>query len=94
MNPAEPSETDPLDAVVESFLQRYRHGERPSLSEYVARHPELADRIRETFPALAMIEELGSTEERAELAVDPEPIDPNACLGDYRLLRVVGRGGM
>ena len=94
MNPAEPSETDPLDAVVESFLKRYRHGERPSLSEYVARHPELADRIRETFPALAMIEELGSKEERAELAVGPEPIDPNACLGDYRLLRVVGRGGM
>jgi WD40 repeat protein/serine/threonine protein kinase len=94
MNPAEPSETDPLDAVVESFLQRYRLGERPSMSEYTARHPELADRIHETFPALAMIEELGSADESAGLATAGEPLGANACLGDYRLLRVVGRGGM
>jgi serine/threonine protein kinase/WD40 repeat protein len=94
MNPAVSSETDPLVAVVESFLQRYRRGERPSLMEYATRYPELAERIRETFPALAMIEELGSVEEPAGLAPAHEPIGANARLGDYRLLGVIGQGGM
>ena len=42
VNPRSPSEADPLDAVVESFLQRYRRGERPSVTEYTERYPELA----------------------------------------------------
>src|SRR6516165_2903238 len=94
MNPAVPSEADPLDAVVEAFLERYRRGERPSLTEYVTRYPELADRIREAFPALAMIEELGSGEGRAGLAVAHDAVGVTARLGDFRLLRVIGRGGM
>jgi serine/threonine protein kinase/WD40 repeat protein/Tfp pilus assembly protein PilF len=88
------SEADPLDAVVESFLQRYRRGEHPTVTKYVERYPELAERIRETFPALAMIEELGSVGGQAAATV---PIDVSCTtkrLGDYRLLRVVGRGGM
>jgi hypothetical protein len=89
------SEHDPLNALAEEFLSRYRRGERPPLTEYVARLPELAGRIRELFPALVMIEELG--------AVDgaPGPPAPAAAagvapqrLGEYRILREVGRGGM
>jgi hypothetical protein len=57
----EPSlEQDPLDALAESFVARFRRGERPSLSEYIDRNPELADRIRKLFPALVVLEELGS----------------------------------
>ena len=32
---------DQLGAVVESFLDRFRRGERPSLTELMAQHPEL-----------------------------------------------------
>jgi len=88
------SEADPLDAVVESFLRRYRDGERPSLVEYTDRHPELADRIREVFPALVMIEEIGSV---GGVLAPPAPDRPGTMpdrLGDYRLLREIGRGGM
>ncbi len=41
-----------FDDLAEDFAQRYRRGERPSLQEYVDRLPEMADKIRETFPAL------------------------------------------
>ena len=44
--------------LAEEFLERYRRGERPSLQEYVDRHPELADEIREHFPALVEIEQV------------------------------------
>jgi WD40 repeat protein/serine/threonine protein kinase len=94
MNFRPPSEADPLDAVVESFLQRYRRGERPSVTEYVERYPELAGRIRETFPALAMVEELGSVGRPAAAIVPPDAAVATGRLGDYRLLRIVGSGGM
>ena len=59
------SDRDPFEVVAESFLARYRAGERPSIEEYAARHPELADQIRELLPALVMVEQ--------DLSVDPDP---------------------
>ena len=53
------SEFDPVDELVEEFLERYRRGERPSLTEYTDKHPELAERIRAVFPALLVMEEIG-----------------------------------
>jgi serine/threonine protein kinase/WD40 repeat protein len=86
---------DPIDELAEEFLARYRRGERPALSEYVARRPDLADDIRDLFPALVMMEEAGPVAphgpagfDRAAARRAPEQ------LGDYRILREVGRGGM
>lgn len=42
---------DPIDELAESFVQRYRRGERPSLAEYSTRYPELAKQIKELLPA-------------------------------------------
>jgi hypothetical protein len=50
------SEVNPLDRLAEEFVERYRRGERPALSEYVQRHPELADDIRDLFPGLVLME--------------------------------------
>ena len=54
------SKTDAVGRLAEGFLDRYRRGERPSLTEYTDQYPELAEQIRDLFPALAMIKELGS----------------------------------
>ncbi len=59
-DPAPSSGRDPLGPILESFLTRFRKGERPSLTEYIGRYPALADEIRELFPALVEIEQLGS----------------------------------
>ena len=92
------ADRDPFEVVAESFLARYRAGERPSVHDYAARHPELADQIRRLLPALVMVEQ--------DLSIDPD-LDPPARpgstrsiaggpgqLGDYRIVREVGRGGM
>jgi eukaryotic-like serine/threonine-protein kinase len=95
MNPPQ-SELDLVGRVAEAFLDRYRKGERPSLTEYIQRYPELASQIRELFPALVVMEELGSVEGRCEEARAPA-LDKSKApeqLGDYRILREVGRGGM
>src|SRR5208282_3941772 len=87
---------DALELVVESFLARFRAGERPSIEEYAARYPDLADQVRELLPALAMVEQdlslggqTGATSGNgAAAAAMPRH------LGDYLILREVGRGGM
>jgi eukaryotic-like serine/threonine-protein kinase len=88
---------DPVDELVDGFLERYRRGERPSLSEYTEKHPELAERIRALFPALLVMEELGSRAGGSAGSVEngsgPSAKVPER-LGDYVLLRRIGSGGM
>lgn len=88
---------NPVDELADAFLERYRQGEHPSLSEYTQRYPELADEIREVFPALVMMHQV--KEDLQELNGDADEPSFNfdlltQQLGDYRLIREVGRGGM
>jgi serine/threonine protein kinase/WD40 repeat protein len=89
------TDLDGVGLVAEAFLARYRRGERPSLMEYTEKYPELAEQIRELFPALVVMEELGSVE---GAGIGPVPAAaPGKVpeqLGDYRILREVRRGGM
>ena len=54
--------TDPLQAIADEFLERFRRGERPSLTDYKGRHPDLADRIDEVLPALIELEQFGTVD--------------------------------
>src|SRR5580698_3562973 len=90
-------EYDPIDDLADDFLERYRRGERPSLSEYTDRHPELAERIRAVFPALIVMETVGAGgSKRTVLDVEPfgSGVPMVERLGDFVLLRRVGAGGM
>ena len=51
---------DPVEELAEEFAARYRRGEHPSVSEYTDKYPDLAEQIRELFPALVAMEQLGS----------------------------------
>ncbi|HEX3450324.1 MAG TPA: protein kinase, partial [Isosphaeraceae bacterium] len=90
---AERSLIDPLDVVAEEFVRRFREGERPSLSEYAVRYPELAERIGELFPALVRMEEAGSiVGPLAAMARLAPRVDDQ--IGEFRILRKIGAGGM
>jgi serine/threonine protein kinase/WD40 repeat protein/Tfp pilus assembly protein PilF len=87
-----------LERLAEEFVERHRRGEHPALSEYVDRHPNLATEIRELFPALIRIEHLKPAAGEQTGAFVPENSPRNSPtpehLGEYRILRQVGRGGM
>jgi serine/threonine protein kinase len=86
---------EPIDDLADDFLARYRRGERPSITEYVTVHPELADEIRELFPTLVMLERLGPRSDEIARQRPPAVDDQTPKqLGEYRILREVGRGGM
>ncbi len=85
-----------LNRLVEELTVKLQAGDPVVLSEYAARYPEQADRLARLWPALRMMANL-SHSAVADLRRD-EPvsgIDPAlAELGDYRLVRELGRGGM
>lgn len=82
-----------LDALVgqvaDEFTQRLNRGERPTVEEYVARYPEIADVLRQVLPTVAFLRqpEVGD----AMAANDPFV---GTTLGDFKLVREIGHGGM
>jgi serine/threonine protein kinase len=86
------AERNPIDALAEEFAARYRRGERPPLTEYTRKYPHLAAEIQELFPALVVMEQLKPADESADLDFS-DGKQPDR-IGDYRVLRKVGRGGM
>jgi eukaryotic-like serine/threonine-protein kinase len=88
---------DPVEKLAEDFAQRYRRGERPSLTEYTEKYPDLAKEIRDLFPALVFVERFGTVDAAARGACQAASPQAHAIpeqLGDFRILREVGRGGM
>jgi WD40 repeat protein/serine/threonine protein kinase len=83
-----------LNRLAEEFAARYRRGERPALAEYIARHPELADDIRDLFPALAEVEQVREERQEVSEPAATGPLPPLERLGDFRILREIGHGGM
>ncbi|MCR9292609.1 MAG: WD40 repeat domain-containing serine/threonine-protein kinase [bacterium] len=86
-----------LNELVQDFVDRLRRGEQPRIAEYEQNFPDLANEIRELFPALLVMERLkpdgaGSSEATRK---EPPPIAGQMRqLGDYRIVRQIGRGGM
>jgi serine/threonine protein kinase/Tfp pilus assembly protein PilF len=84
-----------LALLVERLSARLEAGEPVDLEELAREHPEHATELRELLPAMALMVNLSRSGERR--GVSPTCDDTGAPLGelgDFRLLREVGRGGM
>ncbi len=82
-----------VEELAEEFVERLRRGESADPAEYQQRYPELATEIGEFFPALRMIEGVKTLPARAK-AGQGRLLNEGARLGDYRIVRELGRGGM
>ncbi|MEZ6101162.1 MAG: serine/threonine-protein kinase [Pirellulaceae bacterium] len=76
--------------VADRFTDDLKQGRSPSIEDYAKAYPEIADIIRQVFPAFAMLERPPSGKP-LELYDDQKA---DGQLGDFRLLREIGRGGM
>jgi eukaryotic-like serine/threonine-protein kinase len=96
--PKRSAETTPhqgsFEQLAAEFIDRIRAGESPTIDEYAERYPEMGAAVRELFPTVAAMEglRLHKEQRREESEHDQELVVER--LGDFRLLRVIGRGGM
>src|SRR5262245_38055334 len=92
------SDRDPLERIAEEYAERRRRGEHPSPTDYTDKYPELADEIRELFPVLEIMEQFKPA---GDVPADSVAPAMPSCgrevperLGDYRIIRFLGEGGM
>jgi serine/threonine protein kinase len=103
MNVSEPiprvaGDSDALVAeMLEEITKRLQAGEPLDFSAILDAHPDQAERLRRMLPALEVLADLGRSAGRG-LAPLPvaggETSHDSGFLGDFRILREVGRGGM
>jgi len=87
------SEADPvLNDLLADFANRLELGEPVDAEAYVREHPEWAQELRRLLPAIQVLADLERVAGGGDAAVGSEPM--RGVLGDFRLLREVGRGGM
>ena len=87
---------DSIDVIAERFVQEHRAGQHPTVSEYLSRYPESANQLRELLPTVAMMEELGlqaGWRDEGAKGLPTWDTPPVQQLGDYFLVREIGRGG-
>jgi serine/threonine protein kinase len=82
-----------IEDLAEEFARRWREGERPSIDEYADRFPQWAAQIRELFPTILMMEEF-KPRFNDPIVSSQAPTPPPERLGEYRVIREIGRGGM
>jgi len=85
---------NPIEILAEEFVQRHRRGEQPTVAEYADTHPELADEIRGLFPTIVAMERLKKHKSHSGDRPIALHVDKLQQLGDFRIVREIGRGGM
>ena len=87
-----------LEAVLANYLRAVEEGRAPERMELLARHPDLAPELAAFFAGQERFTRLAAPLRDAVSAVQESTIEDKLAeggrLGDFRLLREVGRGGM
>src|SRR5437867_12820694 len=94
MSDNNPSREDPFGQIADEFVEAFRQGQGPSVEEFARRYPEHADEIREILPALVLMEKAKAADDASEQRRQAPAAPPLRQLGDYQILREIGRGGM
>ncbi len=91
---ADGSVRDPLEVALTEFTDEKRRGKAPSIDDFVQRYPDLADQIRELFPLVDNLERWKDEKEVECLRRNVPKEFSFDKLGEYQLVRELGRGGM
>jgi len=91
------ADADPrVAAAMEEYLQQLEAGRCPVRDEFLARYPAIADQLAGHLEGLDFLHGVATQVAAADSASDDDEgtLAPSATLGDFRLIRQIGRGGM
>ena len=103
MGEASEGDNPELVAAVQEYVAALEAGRRPNRRELLSRHPAIADELAACLDGLAFVHSAAGEipgaaiaaarggEDRGDAGLDPSAAQP---LGDFRLVREIGRGGM
>src|SRR5262245_41611715 len=87
-----------LEQLLEEITNRIQRGESIDVDDYAAEHPEYADRLERLLPAMQALVAFGRSQStaggRSPASSIEHPASSTGVLGDFRILREIGRGGM
>ena len=98
--PSLPPRDDPrLVRALDEYLAALEAGAAPDRDEFLARYPDIAGVLADCLGGLTFIRAAAPRvrESAADGGSGPKPgpaLQPESPLGDYRIVREVGRGGM
>jgi serine/threonine protein kinase len=75
--------------AADEFLEQLGRGESPDVLDFAQRYPQIASVLPEVLPVLQVIQALAPSDQEP-----PEAPSKISVLGEFRLLREIGRGGM
>lgn len=81
-----------LHELLQEFQELTSSGKNISPEEFAAEHSEHRDELLQILPVVDVLLDMSGETRRAKLTNDYEP--PTKTLGDYRIVREIGRGGM
>ena len=93
--------TETIEFELAAILQQLTDaevGQRPSLEALTAKHPHLADELRDLWGTIMVVEAVAQQSHTEGTAGSDAPavseVEPPPVLGDFELLEEIGRGGM
>src|SRR5262245_59673955 len=85
-----------LTAALEEYRALLEAGQRPDQAAFLARHADLGTSLADCLAGLELVHAVAPGLSAAGAAAPGGPADspPLEPLGDFRILREIGRGGM
>lgn len=100
----ERTESNSFDSLALEYAQLVRRGENPDINKFARRNEKLASQVLRLFPVLELMEQSGVSNVWSEAALleaeqqhqklGSEKWTAPEKLGDFRLIKQIGRGGM
>jgi len=87
-----------LDRVYGEFCDAWVKGRNPDPNDYCLRHPDIAKELRQRTDAFLFVAEgvkdMAEPNTEKQKNDSPVPIPPDKIVGDFQIIREIGRGGM